>query len=358
VTLEAADFAAFFSAVRPGQQPFAWQERLLADLLEHGCWPSRIVAPTGTGKTAVVDVHVFACALAGWGAGPRLPRRLALVVDRRVVVDSHDDHARGIAAQLEKDPPGVLAAVVEGLQRLRPAADRSGPPLLTARLRGGTPPPVSWRDHPEACQVLVATPDMWGSRLLLAGYGSSRRSWPREAGLLAYDCALVVDEAHLSTQLLHTARRVGELLHACDQPLSVPRLQVVETTATPEFGSGRSVGVEPEDLASDPTLAQRLTRPKTVTLLPLHWPVPSKGTAHHQAVAQLVAAVQDLRRENQGTVGCVLNRVATAVSVAEALRAGAWSCSSDGCGPPTSAPCENGVPACCQWTATTRSMCW
>ncbi|HMA45699.1 MAG TPA: hypothetical protein VKP11_00585, partial [Frankiaceae bacterium] len=79
-------FAAFFGAIRPGSRPFAWQRRLLDHLLDQGRWPDQIVAPTGAGKTAVVDVHVFACALTA-AARPRLPRRLALVVDRRFLVD-------------------------------------------------------------------------------------------------------------------------------------------------------------------------------------------------------------------------------------------------------------------------------
>ncbi|MDP9433709.1 MAG: type I-U CRISPR-associated helicase/endonuclease Cas3 [Actinomycetota bacterium] len=321
MSLTRSDFAAFFAAVRPGQVPFAWQERLLDDLLANASWPDRIAAPTGTGKTAVVDVHVFACALMGWGAARRLPRRLSVVVDRRVVVDSHHEHAMRVAEELAGATSGVLEAVAEGLRRLRPAPDEAVPPVITARLRGGAPPPRGWLDQPESCQVLVATPDMWGSRLLLAGYGSSPRAWPREAGLLAYDGVLVVDEAHLSQQLLLTARRVGALLTACARPLPVPGLQVVEATATPGAPDAcRSVGVEPSDLDGDPTLADRLTRSKPVTLLPTAWPLPGQGPARARAVAQLVAALADLRRDAQGTVGCVLNRVATAVDVAAALR--------------------------------------
>ena len=321
MSLGRGDFAAFFTAVRPGQVPFAWQERLLDDLLDNAAWPGRIAAPTGTGKTAVVDVHVFACALMGWRVAPRLPRRLSVVVDRRVVVDSHHQHALRVAQAVDGATSGVLGAVADGLRRLRPGADEPVPPVVTARLRGGAPPPRSWLDQPETCQVLVATPDMWGSRLLLAGYGSSSRAWPREAGLLAYDHILVVDEAHLSQQLLLTARRVGALLTACPAPLPVPALQVVETTATPGISEAvRTVGVEPGDLDADAVLADRLTRPKPVTLLPMAWPLPGKGAIRVRGIAQLVAAVEDLRRGTQDTVGCVLNRVATAVDVAAALR--------------------------------------
>lgn len=331
MSLQRDDFATFFAAVRNGQCPFAWQERLLDCLLERGRWPDRVVAPTGTGKTAVIDVHVFANAISAVAGTPRLPRRLALVVDRRFVVDSHDEHAQAIAAALNRpqgELSGVLGAVAEALRSLRlqltVAEDVPEPPpsaLLTARLRGGAPPSRSWRDEPEACAVLACTPDMFGSRLLLQGYGSSPRAWPREAGLLAFDTAVVVDEAHLSRQLLMTARRVSELVTVPAAAPSVPSLQVVETTATPLPGRGVEVGVQEDDLALGGTLRDRLTTPKPVEFLTLPaWPLPKSGPIRAAAIEALVRAVLDLRAEFGPTVGCVVNRVPVAVDLTAALR--------------------------------------
>ena len=326
MSLDREQFADFFAAVRPGQKPFSWQERLLDLLVSQGRWPDRIVAPTGAGKTAVVDVHVFANALAAAGRAPRLPRRLVLVVDRRAVVDSHDDHARVIARLLDGAGGGVLAEVAKLLVALRldlgkldvPGlfVDADEEPLLTARFRGGAPPPRSWRDVPEACAVITGTPDMIGSRLLLQGYGSSRGAWPREAGLLAHDCALVVDEAHLSRQFLATARRVSELAGS-EVIGAVPVLQVVETTATPQQGDGIEVGVEDGDL-SDQVLNRRMRADKPVEVLRVpRWPVTADGPA-------VLAVLQQVRRAHADlgpTVGCVVNRVATAAALARLLRA-------------------------------------
>lgn len=322
MSLERGDFDTFFALVRPGQRPFAWQERLLDALLASGRWPDRVVAPTGAGKTAVVDVHVFANALAAAGKAPRVPRRLALVVDRRVVVDSHDDHARTVSALLDRARDGLLAEVGGLLRSMRLGVQSLvgslgdgavAEPLVTARLRGGAPPPRSWRDAPEACAVLTGTPDMVGSRLLLQGYGSSPRAWPREAGLLAFDTALVVDEAHLSRQFLRTARRISELAPSV-LTSGVPVLQVVETTATPSTSDGTEVGVEDDDL-QDPVLDRRMRSAKPVQLLPVPaWPL--KGRALDLVADEVVKAHRDFGP----TVGCVLNRVASAVQLAASLR--------------------------------------
>ncbi|MBX6389416.1 MAG: type I-U CRISPR-associated helicase/endonuclease Cas3, partial [Frankia sp.] len=340
------DWPAFFAAVHgEDRRPFRWQTRLLETLLADGRWPGQIAAPTGAGKTAVIDVHTFAVALTTSAAtGPRLPRRLALVVDRRALVDDQFEHASRLARLLADalrvprqragggpvsaatQPGQALVAVAAALRRLRWQqaldADEQGSPLLVARLRGGLPPPLGWRDDPVAAAVLCATPDMWGSRLLLRGYGSARAARPREAGLLARDAVVVVDEAHLARQLVRTARRVAELQELTEPDLGVPALQVVETTATPDPGAGAVVGVHQDDLTADPPLRDRLTRPKPVRILTLPaWPSGQPGKQRDAAIAELAAEVVRLRAEvTGGTVGCFVNTVSAALAVSEALR--------------------------------------
>ncbi|MFV0296121.1 MAG: hypothetical protein ACK5JT_08380, partial [Hyphomicrobiaceae bacterium] len=185
-------FAAFFAAANSGNEPFPWQEDLLDHLLENGRWPDRIVAPTGSGKTSVIDVHIFAVALAYELGGPRLPRRLAMVVDRRVLVDDQYARAQTLSRLLVESDLDVVTAVRHVLRRLRwrgrpieidtPAAE-IGSPLVLGQLRGGQLPSRFWMDEPTAAMVLSATPDMFGSRLLFRSYGAAPASRPRAAGL-------------------------------------------------------------------------------------------------------------------------------------------------------------------------------
>ena len=222
--MDRGDFTKFFAAVNGGNHPFRWQERLLDTVFESGRWPDRIAAPTGAGKTSAIDVHVFATALTAANGGPRLPRRLAMVVDRRVLVDDQYERARSLARVLagalrlpENAVVAEVAEVLASLVRLDDGANHGDRALLTARLRGGYVPSRSWRDYPTACAVLCATPDMWGSRLLFRGYGTADGAAPREAGMLAFDSVILVDEAHLSRQLLVTARRVSDLARVADR---------------------------------------------------------------------------------------------------------------------------------------------
>ncbi|MFI7033539.1 type I-U CRISPR-associated helicase/endonuclease Cas3 [Microbispora hainanensis] len=327
MTLSISDFDDFFSAVNSGDgiphdgiRPFGWQRRLLEGLVEDGRWPDVIGAPTGAGKTSVIDIHVFSVALMAAGAAPRLPRRLSMVVDRRVLVDDQYQHACGVRDKLGNPSSEILAEVAHLLRSLRITADAVSP-LMVTRLRGGMPAPRAWRDDATACQIICATPDMWGSRLLFSGYGSSSSSRPREAGLLAFDSAVVVDEAHLSRQLIRTARRVAELAAISDRPLPVPVLQVVEATATPdEPGAMVMVDVDEADLTESPTLEERLRTPKPVEFLKLPtWPIPAKGTPRTAALASMVECATRLRDTYGPTIGCFVNNVATATDLAALL---------------------------------------
>ncbi|MFJ8967073.1 type I-U CRISPR-associated helicase/endonuclease Cas3 [Lentzea sp. NPDC102401] len=323
MSLTREDFAAFFDHVHgsQGYKPFAWQWRLLDRVLDTGRWPDRIDAPTGAGKTAVIDVHVFVVALMACGHPVRVPRRLALVVGRRALVDDQYEHARTVARLLTErdDRPEVLGRVAAALATLRwPGED--GSPLLVGRLRGGIPPSRAWRGDPTACAVLCCTPDMWGSRILLRGYGTSRQARPREAGLLAFDSVLVVDEAHLSRQLLTTARRVASLVDVADARLGPMGLQVVETTATPDTSTAveGTVGVRAEDLdhRDGAELARRMRTTKPVRTLSMPvWPVPNTGPKRAAAIQALAEAVVALREEFGPTVGCWVNTVGVAVAV-------------------------------------------
>ena len=56
--LTADDFSAFFQEVH-GYPPFPWQKRLLAQVAAKGGWPRTLDLPTGSGKTAAIDIALF-----------------------------------------------------------------------------------------------------------------------------------------------------------------------------------------------------------------------------------------------------------------------------------------------------------
>lgn len=325
MTLTPDQFPDFVAEAHQGRRPYQWQQRLLERVCRQGQWPDQIVAPTGAGKTTVVDVHLFAVALTAH-TGIRVPRRLALVVDRRALTDDQYDYTRelinGLNAAESHSVLGQVAGILRELRWSGPDEHQAPEPVLLGRMRGGTPPSRAWLDEPEACAVLCATPAMWGSRLLFRGYGTSRAARPREAGLLAMDTVAVLDEAHLARQALTTARRVAELTAGEAEQLAIPQLQVVETTATTHRDRNDAIGVAEADLVHgvDDELRRRVYADKELTLEPLpSWPIPAKGAQRTKAVRRLAELAVEQHAEYGATVGCYVNTVDTALDLAAEL---------------------------------------
>ena len=329
------EFGAFFASLNGGYAPFSWQEEVLDHICEHGVWPERINAPTGSGKSSVVDIHLFANALAAVGAAPRVPRRLCVTVGRRALVDSQADRANKILDRMGKaltdgsGEPDILRRVAEALQSFQTRNDGQGSgPFEVGHIRGE----LSNRNLPvtdfSACAIIAATPDMYGSRALFRGYGSTKAARPRETALLAMDTVMVLDEAHMNRQLLHTTQRIAELQKR-EVNLGVPTLQVVETTATPstEDSDSTTLGVDIEalDKPNDKELHKRVYSHKELMLHPIDKWDGKPGNA--PTVNAAVDAVKEfLARRGAGedskkahTVGCIVNHVRTAIAIKEAL---------------------------------------
>lgn len=75
------NFASFFRALWPEKDPFPWQTALARWIEEKGRWPETISVPTSAGKTAVIDMAIYALAC-GWKAAAT---RIFFAVDRRLV---------------------------------------------------------------------------------------------------------------------------------------------------------------------------------------------------------------------------------------------------------------------------------
>lgn len=343
------EFGAFFAALdaalnsapndvpkeKREHYPFSWQEEVLDHICEHGVWPERINAPTGSGKSSVVDIHLFANALAAVGAAPRVPRRLCVTVGRRALVDSQADRASKILDRMgkalanESDESDILRRVAEALQSFQTRNDGQGSgPFEVGHIRGE----LSNRALPvtdiSACAIIAATPDMYGSRALFRGYGSTKTARPRETALLTMDTVMVLDEAHMNRQLLHTTQRIAELQKR-EVNLGVPTLQVVETTATPstEDSGSTTLGVDIEALDSpnDKELHRRVYSHKELMLHPIDkWDGKPGNAPTVNAAVDAIKKFLAHREASEGseeahTIGCIVNHVRTAISIKEAL---------------------------------------
>lgn len=231
-------FDAFYRQMR-GRDPFPWMSRLAARMAA-GDLPKSIDVPTGCGKSEFVLIWAWARQ-----SHPELPRRLWMISDRRMIVDQTYEVAL-------------------------PLAHQHG--ILVSRLRGGMVLDTSDMLDPVRPQIITATVDQFGSRLLFRGYGASPRSWPIWAGLAGNDSLIVLDEAHLSPIAEDTFRASQDRLGA--------DIRVISMTATPRLADAAPFTLDEADHAN-PVLGPRLAARRVVEL--------RDGTSPADAAMELLA---------------------------------------------------------------------
>jgi CRISPR-associated endonuclease/helicase Cas3 len=299
-------FAEFFHAVWQ-RDPFPWQEEYAEEALK-GNWRP-IGMPTAAGKTALIDIAVYALAK----RAPRAARRIFFVVDRRVIVDEAAERAVKLAECLGKAPAASeLGKLAQSLMDLGGSR-----PLRTAVLRGGIPRDNGWADSPLQPVVICSTVDQVGSSLLFRAYGTSEYGLSIRAGLAAYDSLIILDEAHTSRAFAETLCAIERYRGWADELLALP-FTVVEMSATPRGDSFRETARDLENKV----LKRRWgasKRTKLVTVEPFKDEEAEKG-GFTGLVVGLVREARALRDERGAKViGVIANRVRTARRVHEVL---------------------------------------
>ncbi len=340
------NFDEFYEKVH-GNLPFPWQSRLAAQVCA-GSWPKTIALPTAAGKTACIDIAVFALACGAKEA----PRRIFFVVDRRIVVDQAYRHAEDLAKVLDRAAEGVLLEVADQLRnRAEPGwvdisdADRfrilqkrwaildeddakkqqnlidklsdlerrwfDVRPLDVYALRGGMYRETAWTRSPLQPTVIASTVDQVGSRLLFRGYGVSDSMKPVHAGLVGNDALILLDEAHCAKPFQQTAEAVK---HYRDWNETQVPFKFVSMTATPL--SDIDVMRDDEADRAHGVLGERINASKPAKLVIAEKAKGKKGT--DELVKELMKQAKELAKD-AACVGIIVNRVKTARDLKAAL---------------------------------------
>lgn len=346
--VKATSFPAFFTACWGNDKPpFAWQtalahrvigvrssagskgpepERVTVGQGASG-WPEVIALPTASGKTACLDIAVFALAVQADNlrANQRItaPRRIFFVVDRRVIVDEAYERARRLANKLETAQNGILKTVADNLRRISHGTDtgfEGERPLSVHVLRGGMYRSEAWARNPLQPAIVASTVDQVGSRLLFRAYGRGSGTWPIYAGLVANDSLILLDEAHCAQPFLQTLQAVDRFRghRWAEAPLKRP-FHAVVMSATPPKGLGdvfEDQSGEPHSIGHPLGRRQLASKPadlKRVTA--------AKGSRVTEAFSKaLASAALRLLGEDRKAIAVFVNRVATARETYRRLR--------------------------------------
>ncbi len=334
--LNAEDFEEFFCAAW-GNSPFAWQRTLTERVLEKAsvpvgdrstytssngniiksCWPEAIALPTASGKTACIDIAVFALAAQASRLGSKeiitAPRRVFFVVDRRVIVDEAYERAKQLDKKLKNAKNGVLKKVADNLRQIahgETTGFKSERPLASHILRGGIYRSESWARNPLQPTVITSTVDQIGSRILFRAYGRGHRTWPIYAGLIANDSLILLDEAHCAQPFLQTLQAIRHFQDWGSRPLNRP-FHLVVMSATPPSQINdlfRDQSSEPRDPKHHLGMRQMARKPAFLKKVEK-----AKGVrATNELSKALVSSALELHNGQLSTIVIFVNRVATA----------------------------------------------
>ena len=314
-----SDFPSFFRALW-GYDPFPWQS-MLAEHLAASRWPQALDLPTAAGKTACIDVALYALAMQAERplAERTAPRRIWFVVDRRIVVDEAHARAQAIADKLLSAKSGPLSEVAERLLAISGLRER---PLAVARLRGGVLRDDGWARAPSQPAIITSTVDQLGSRLLFRGYGQSALTASLYAGLAANDSLIILDEAHCSVPFMQTLRAIENYRGPrwAQEPLPSPFAFAI-LSATPPMGiaeHGVFPGARRDEALDHDVLRERMHAAKHAALVE----VPSKrSSAADVLVERASESVCTFLDAQLSRIGVIVNRVQTAESIRDRLQA-------------------------------------
>ncbi len=310
------------------KDPFPWQTRIAKRVSDPANdWPDAIALPTAAGKTACIEIAIFAMAAqASLGNSRTAPRRIFFVVDRRIVVDQAYEHAKNIAKVLNASHDGILGNVARMLREL--AGDPNARPLDVFALRGGMYRETAWIRSPLQPMVIASTVDQVGSRLLFRGYGVSDSMRPVHAGLVGNDALILLDEAHCAKPFQQTISYVQKY-REWGEADARPPFRFVSITATPNQ-TGDIVRDEADDHAH-PVLGPRIIASKPTALLIAdrakgkawkNWGPPLVEKLAEQAQGLLGIELGQMSNGqlcSVRAVGVIVNRVATARELSKKL---------------------------------------
>jgi CRISPR-associated endonuclease/helicase Cas3 len=313
LSLSVKDFDVFHEAVHgEGKKAFDWQNRLLRQVVSDREWPRVLDLPTGIGKTTCIDIALFALALDAQNdvAKRWCPRRIAMVVDRRVVVDQAAERGRKLLLALVD--PDAKPVVREVARRLRKLSRQADDPIRVFTLRGGMPKDDGWARSPDQPLIIASTVDQFGSRLLMQGFGVSPQMRPIHAGLLGNDVLLLLDEVHLSQPFAQTLDALAHLRERFTASSGLtPRFHHAFLSATVGLPNADPFRLTDEDKAPESKLAPRLHASK---------PASSLEVDDRRALEEVCGNEARSLIDRHDVIAVVMNRIASVSALVSRLR--------------------------------------
>lgn len=276
------------------RKPYNWQTKVESEI-SVGRWKESLHAPTGAGKTDILEIWLYALYRSLYNNERNVPLRLWYVINRRNVVDEVYEKALHIQEALKNS---------NSLQQIsRQICEKLAieNPLEIVRLRGGLEKHkrLGWLSTANQPTIITSTIDQIGSWLLFRAYGLNPKNRSICAGMVAYDSLIILDESHLIEPFINTLKSVQSLEPS---PKSIPKTRTLELSATSKNQNQFPIT---EELKTDKKLSQKTNAIKRVLL---------KEVSSNE-VGVMIGAAKALVKDGAKVVSISCNTVAFARSI-------------------------------------------
>ncbi len=219
-------------------KPFPFQRDLFVSFLK-GFFPRNWNIPTGLGKTSIIQIWILALDSYIRNGIAGFPLHLVYVNNLRVLVDQATSNAEQLFKALNEKEE--LNDVVRNLKKL--VINPENGPLAISTLRGQFADNEEWCKDPFKPSIIVGTPDMIGSSLLVNGYGCGPRKCRLRAGLLGQNTLLVYDDAHLGPAFDELITEIKSEQEKCGDIFPLKIMSLTATSRKPTGDDHKDNGI-------------------------------------------------------------------------------------------------------------------
>ena len=297
-------FSDFFFSVH-GFYPYQWQKDVQEFHYDNGFFPDSVSCPTGMGKTALVDIHIYNLALSTSRGRKDIPHKLVMAVERQSIVNGISSHVLRLCSAINNSQPEdelyEIRRVLEGLvlqEDVRPA-------VVSSTLHGSRKDPGVFRSL-TGTEIIATTT----SQLVLSMIGSSTIASGTVSSIPATIIAhsqIVIDEPHLS---LHHVDAVQQISSLSTTPVAI-------MGATIDSGGHNdkkfAFNISREDSSGRAAMLYKASKPTTFVF-------PSEDSS--KMVSSLVAEVEKSFEgidKTKDSIAVIVSDVASAQSVASKI---------------------------------------
>lgn len=199
-------FQQFFKDIH-GYEPYSWTQEVACHTITKGKLPEYLNAPTGMGKTSLIDVAIYALAHSLYHDTPRHRSKIIYAVERQTVVNGTTEHVANLVDKINNPHTQNLQVVHDSLKKLQGDYETDRPAVNLSSFHGTKRDTQAFR-HLDGCEIISTTVTQVTLRAIGRSPHVSGKVAPMHAAQVVMDGQIIIDEPHLTLNQVDTLSQI------------------------------------------------------------------------------------------------------------------------------------------------------